>query len=184
MFIEISNFFLWIVIFCLIILTYKLYKRLNKHDISINYIYVRKIFKTIINKLFEKYKNKGCIHVGKNKNYFYFNFIPKNNELSNDNAIKLNNFKEKFYNFYYKRFNSYVHLDYTNVPNGINFIENIKIDEDSVKMLNNCVNLLFTQKYINEEEKVLIFNELYSIDFNIFKADEELQKKLKKLYKH
>ena len=142
MFIEISNFFLWIVIFCHIILTYKLYKRLNKHDILINYIYVRKIFKTIINKLFEKYKNKDCIHVYKNKNYFYFNFIPKNNELSNDNAIKLNNFKEKFYKFYYKRFNSYDHLDY----NEINFIENIKIEEDSVKILNNFVDLLFKQK--------------------------------------
>jgi hypothetical protein len=78
---------------CLIIVVYKLNIKVNKMDILVNYIYVRKIFKKILISLFKKYQDTNCIRVYQKNNYFYFDFVSQNNLLSVEKQKKLNQLK-------------------------------------------------------------------------------------------
>ena len=178
MFLDMIVIILVITVVCLIIVVYKHNIKINKINILVNSIYVRKIFKKILVSLFKKYQDKKCIKVFKENNYFSFNFIPQNNILSEEKVNKLNDFKEKYYQIYYQK-NNYIQLNFNNVYEKIELNDKFKFDDNSSMMLKNSVNLLVEKKYINLDEKNLILDELHLKEFNVFKKDEDLQKLLK-----
>ena len=171
-----------IAVVCLIIVVYKINIKVNKMDILVNYIYVRKIYKKILISLFTKYQDTKCIKVFKINNYFYFNFISQNNILSEEKVTKLNYFKEKYYQLYYQKINNYIHLNNEKVNEKIDFNDKFNYDDNSTMMLKKSIDLLLEKKYINLDEKNLLLDELYLKDFNIFKNGEEFQKLLKGYY--
>ena len=171
-----------IAVVCLIIVVYKINIKVNKMDILVNYIYVRKIFKKILISLFKKYKETKCIKVYQKNNYFYFDFVSQNNLLSEEKQKKLNKLKERYYEIYYQKINNYIHLNNDKVNEKIDFNDKFNYDDNSTMMLKKSIDLLLEKKYINLDEKNLLLDELYLKDFNIFKNGEELQKLLKGHY--
>ena len=167
---------------CLIIVVYKINIKVNKMDILVNYIYVRKIFKKILISLFKKYKETKCIKVYQKNNYFYFDFVSQNNLLSEEKQKKLNKLKERYYEIYYQKINNYIHLNNDKVNEKIDFNDKFNYDDNSTMMLKKSIDLLLEKKYINLDEKNLLLDELYLKDFNIFKNGEEFQKLLKGYY--
>ena len=171
-----------IAVVCLIIVVYKINIKVNKMDILVNYIYVRKIYKKILISLFKKYKETKCIKVYQKNNYFYFDFVSQNNLLSEEKQKKLNKLKERYYEIYYQKNNNYIHLNYDKVNEKIDFNDKFNYDDNSTMMLKKSIDLLLEKKYINLDEKNLLLDELYLKDFNIFKNGEEFQKLLKGYY--
>ena len=171
-----------IAVVCLIIVVYKLNIKVNKMDILVNYIYVRKIYKKILISLFKKYKETKCIKVYQKNNYFYFDFVSQNNLLSEEKQKKLNKLKERYYEIYYQKINNYIHSNYDKVNEKIDFNDKFNYDDNSTMMLKKSIDLLLEKKYINLDEKNLLLDELYLRDFNIFKNGEEFQKLLKGYY--
>ena len=182
MFLEFIVTILVIAVVCLILVVYKINIKVNKMDILVNYIYVRKIFKKILISLFKKYKETKCIKVYQKNNYFYFDFVSQNNLLSEEKEKKLNKLKERYYEIYYQKINNYIHLNYDKVNEKIDFNDKFNYDDNSTMMLKKSIDLLLEKKYINLDEKNLLLDELYLKDFNIFKNGEEFQKLLKGYY--